>query len=98
MFFHYTTSRIAITDAGHSFTHFAHPTHASKLIFAAIPFQTSMAFRGHTFTQHPHATQSASFTKALRFFFIFASMIILQKSFFRIYHGAGMKFCDEITF
>lgn len=77
MLFHACTSRISITDAGHSREHFPQPIHASRFIFATIPFQISIASRGHTFLQQPHATQLSSSTNAFRLFLIFPVFVVI---------------------
>ena len=58
-----------MTLAGHSSAHFPQPTHLSEFTRAVMPRITSIALRGHTFAQQPHATQSSSVTIAFRFFF-----------------------------
>ena len=74
MLFHTDTSQNPMTEAGHSLAHFPQPTHRSVLTLAAIPFQISMADRGHIFAQQPQATQVFSSTNAIRRFLVFVSM------------------------
>lgn len=51
-----------MTDAGHAFWHFAHPTHLFRSTFAYKPLKTEIAFRGHVFSQQPQATHSLDTT------------------------------------
>lgn len=47
-----------------------------------MPFQISIAFLGHTFTQQPQATQSLVSTKAFRFFFFTSTGIPPEDTFY----------------
>ena len=57
-----------MTEAGHSLAHLPQPTHLPSSTCARIPRTTAMAWRGHTFTQQPQATQALSSTAATRRF------------------------------
>lgn len=69
-FFHDSVTSSVITLAGHSFTHFPHPTHRSPRISAQMPRGTEIAFLGQTLTQHPQATHSRVLTTAFLFVMI----------------------------
>ena len=62
--------------AGHSLAHFPHPTHLVKSTFAIIPLKIVIADKGHTFTQHPQATQSDLFMDAFFFFIVVITFLL----------------------
>lgn len=58
---------ILILFAGHTFSHFPHPTHLSCVTFAKHPLCTFIAPNGQVISQAPQATQIVLSTAAYRF-------------------------------
>lgn len=86
-----------MTEAGHSRAHLPQPTHFSASTFAATPRRTEMAPKGHTFTQHPQATQSRSSTTAFRRLRCLVSINALPNLMVPLYAPASGRDCDKVT-